>query len=86
MRLNILKIVSEVDPVDWGSIIGTMGGYWVYVGLAFSLWFAKNPNKKDGHLHPSTLATKCFFCVKEKDPYAVTVDLKDKLKEASGAD
>jgi hypothetical protein len=31
---------AEVDPVQWGEIIGSLGGYWVYVGAAFGLLFA----------------------------------------------
>jgi hypothetical protein len=37
---NLVSVFSEVDPVDWKEIIASIGGYWVYVGAGFSLFFS----------------------------------------------
>jgi hypothetical protein len=37
---NLVSNYAEVDPVDWNQIIASLGGYWVYVGVVFSIFFA----------------------------------------------
>jgi hypothetical protein len=37
---NLVSNYVEVDPVNWREIIAGIGGYWVYVGAGFSLFFA----------------------------------------------
>jgi hypothetical protein len=36
---NLITLYEEVDPVNWVEILSNLGGYWVYVGAGFSLFF-----------------------------------------------
>jgi hypothetical protein len=55
---NLVSKFDEVDPVQWGEIIGSLGGYWVYVGAAFGLFFAIR--KGTNELVPSGILKKVF--------------------------
>jgi hypothetical protein len=37
---TVITNFAEVDPVNWQDIVASLGGYWVYVGTVFSLFFA----------------------------------------------
>jgi len=63
-QTRTVQIIKEVDPVQWGEIMGTLGGYWVYVGAFFGLLFAKNPQMGNEKLYPSKIAKK-LLCIKE---------------------
>jgi hypothetical protein len=39
LNSDLVVVFEEVDPVDWKDIIASIGGYWVYVGAGFSLFF-----------------------------------------------
>jgi hypothetical protein len=53
---NLVTHFDEVDPVNWGEIISNLGGYWVYVGAGFSLFFAVKKGTLE--LIPSSMMTR----------------------------
>jgi hypothetical protein len=83
IKSNLVTQLDEVDPVNWREIMSDLGGYWVYVGAGFGIFFAVKKGTLE--LVPSEEVLKIWNCcrrlkktkIRAELPNISMIDLQD---------
>jgi hypothetical protein len=79
-KSDFVNNFEEMDPVDWLEIISSLGGYWVYIGAGFSLFFAvKRGTTELGLAYWVSKILGFFFQRKKKRSSAEKVNVESEL-------